>query len=396
LSAAEPLRILLVCHYYPPHVGGIETVVQAEAERLVARGHEVTVLTSGTPGTVREGAGAQEGGGVRVVRVASWDVLEQRFGAPFPIFSPRLLVEAARLSRWANVVHVHDCFYLSSWSAAFWAVLRRRPLVLSQHVAVVEHPSAVIGAVQRLVYGTIGRMLIRRARSVFVINELVGAFVAGLGAEQGKIEILSNGVDAELFRPAADEAERARLRAGYGLPAERPLVLFVGRMVPKKGFGLALAARTPDFDLVVVGSGAAVGSGSAVDAEGRPGAHYLGARTAAEVAELMRASDLLVLPSTGEVFTLVVKEAMSSGLPVVTTDEPEYEKLGVERKGMALVPRTAESVRSAVLEILGDAELRERMSAYSLAYAAENFSWTGHVDALEERYLAVVGGGGAE
>jgi glycosyltransferase involved in cell wall biosynthesis len=136
-----------------------------------------------------------------------------------------------------------------------------------------------------------------------------------------------------------------------------------------------------------------VGSGSAAGAEDRPGVHYLGARTAAEVAELMRASDLLVLPSTGEVFTLVAKEAMSSGLPVVTTDEPEYEALGVDRKGMALVPRTAESVRAAVLEILGDSELRERMSAYSVAYAAANFSWTGHVDALEERYLAVVRGG---
>ncbi|HEX4791588.1 MAG TPA: glycosyltransferase family 4 protein [Actinospica sp.] len=381
MSADERLRVLLVCHYYPPHVGGIETVVQSEAERLVARGHDVTVLTSGTPGVV------WEGNGVSVVRVASWDVLEQRFDAPFPIFSPRLLLEAARLSRWAHVVHVHDCFYLSSWSAALWAVLTRRPLVLSQHVAVVEHPSALISTVQRLVYGTIGRMLIRRARTVFVINELVGAFVAGLGAAFGKVEILSNGVDGERFRPASDEAERARLRAEYGLPVERPLVLFVGRLVPKKGFELALAARTSDFDLVVVGSG------SPADAEGRPGVHYLGARTAAEVAELMRASDLLVLPSAGEVFTLVVKEAMSSGLPVVTTDEPEYEGLGVDRKGMALVPRTADSVRSSVLEVLGDSELRERMSAYSVAYAAANFSWTGHVDALEERYLAVVRGG---
>jgi len=54
---------------------------------------------------------------------------------------------------------------------------------------------------------------------------------------------------------------------------------------------------------------------------------------------------------------------------------------------------TAEAVRSAVLEILGDPEVRERMSTYSVGYAAANFSWTGHVDALEERYLAVVRGG---
>lgn len=380
MSTAKPLRCLLVCHYYPPHVGGIETVVQAEAERLAARGHEVTVLTSGTPGTVLEGS-------VRVVRVAAWNVLEQRAGAPFPLFSPRLLLEAVRRARRADVVHIHDCFYLSSWSAAFFAALWRRPLVLSQHVAVVEHPSALVSAVQRLVYETIGRMLIHRARAVFVINELVGGFVAGLGARPDKVRVLSNGVDGERFRPARDEAERAELRARHHLPADRPLALFVGRLVPKKGIDIAVeAARGEEFDLVVLGPGS-------LAAADQPGVHVLGSRGAAEVAELMRACDLLVLPTAGEVFTLAVKEAMSSGLPVVTTDEPEYEGLGVDRKGMALVPRTAEAVRAAILEILGDGVMRERMAAYSAGYAAENFSWTGHVDSLEEWYRAVAEGG---
>lgn len=379
MSTAEPLRILLVCHYYPPHVGGIETVVQAEAERLAARGHQVTVLTSGKPGTVMEGA-------VRVVRIAAWNVLERR-DAPFPLFSPRLAVAAGRLCGEADVVHIHDCFYLSSWITAFWSALRRRPLVLSQHVAMVEHPSVVVSTAQRLVYGSVGRLLIRRARAVFVINELVGGFAAGLGAGPDKVAILSNGVDADLFRPAADEGERARLRAGFGLPADRPLALFAGRLVPKKGIGVAVAARTPDFDLVVAGSG------SAEAVEGRPGVHFVGALAAREVAELMRACDLLVLPGSGEIFTLVMKEAMSSGLPVVTTDEPEYERLGVDRKGVALVPRTPEAVRTAVVGILDDPGSRERMSAYSTRYAAANFSWTGHVDALEARYLSVVRGG---
>ena len=379
-----PQRILLVCHYYAPHIGGIELVVQAEAERLAAAGHEVVVLTSAPK------SGDCVENGVRVVRVAAWNGLEDRLGVPFPFFSPRILGRALRLARWADVVHVHDCFYLSSWSAGLGSLLTRTPMVLSQHVAVVDHPSFAVSAVQKLVYGTVGRALLRRARRVFVINEYVGRFVTGLGAAPAKLVVLSNGVDGERFRPAADAGERAKLRAAYGLPDdERPLVLFVGRLVPKKGIDIAVEALDGVADLVTVGSGDA----SAVT--GRPGVHHLGSRQPEEVAEIFRSCDLLVLPTTGEVFPLVVREAMSTGLPVVTTNEPDYTALGVDPDGMAQVPRRAEAVREAVRDLLADAARRDRMRAYSLEYAREHFSWSEHLDLLTSHYRDVAVGGGA-
>jgi len=380
----RPRRILLVCHYYAPHIGGIENVVQSEAERLAALGYEVTVLTSGSRG------GESVENGVRVVRVAAWNAAEDRLGVPFPLFGPRILTRALRLARWADLVHVHDCFYLSSWSAGIGALLARKPMVLSQHVALVAHPSALVTAGQRLVYAVAGRALIRRARRVFVINEHVGAFVTGLGAPAARLVVLSNGVDPDRFRPVADAAERADLRARYALPADRPLALFVGRLVPKKGIGIAVDAVAPEFDLVVVGSG------DAAALAGRSGVHHLGSLQPERAAEVFRACDVFVLPTTGEVFPLVVKEAMSSGLPVVTTDETDYDGLGVDRKGMALISRDATAVREAVLGILADPAVRERMSGYSLDYAGENFSWSEHLELLTAHYSAVEGTGGGD
>lgn len=380
-TAAFPRRILLVCHYYAPHVGGIEIVVQAEAERLAALGHEVTVLTS----CVRTGAerpGVSHEGGVRVVRVAAWNGLEDRVGVPFPVFSPRLLATALRLARQADIVHVHDCFYLSSWSAGLAAALARRPLVLSQHVAMVDHPSAAVRTVQRLVYGVAGRALIRRAKRVFVINDYVARFVASLGAGAAKVVVLSNGVDAERYRAAADSAEREVLRKEYGLPLDRPLALFVGRLVPKKGIDVALGARTARFDLVVVGSG------DAALVDGRPGVHFLGSRPPRQVAELFRACDLCVAPTTGEIFPLVVKEAMSTGLPVVTTDEADYAALGAETGGLVLVPREPTAVGAAIEAILADPQAHARMSEQARAYAQQHFSWNEHLDLLRENYRA--------
>ena len=377
-ASVKSLRVLLVCHYYPPHLGGIENVVRDEAVRLVELGHEVVVLTSGDrSSTVDED-------GVTVVRVAAWNGLEERVGIPFPVLSPSLLVRAMRWAGWADVVHVHDCFYITSWSAGLASVFRRTPVVVTQHVAMVDHPSAAVTLVQKLVYGVAGRALVRRARRAFTINEHVARFVGGLGAGADKVVVLENGVDGRLFRPAEDAAERSRIRERYGLPLDRNLVLFVGRLVPKKGIDLLLEAADPSYDLVVVGSG---------DAEalsGRQGVHYLGGQPTEAVAEIYRACDVFALPTTGEVFTLVVKEAMSAALPVVTTDEPGYARYGLNPSDLALVPRDAVSVRTALAGIVGDDALRTEMSGAARKFAAERFSWPEHMDTLVRHYRSVV------
>ncbi len=78
-NGLPPLSVLLVCHYYPPHVGGIEEVARAEAQGLAAEGLAVTVLTS-SPGAAAAGTADP---GVRVVRVPALNSFE-RFGVPFP------------------------------------------------------------------------------------------------------------------------------------------------------------------------------------------------------------------------------------------------------------------------------------------------------------------------
>lgn len=387
-ATAGALRILLVCHYYPPHVGGIENVVHDEAVRLAELGHQVTVLTSARRTSVVEEVD-DDGNRVRVVRIASWNGAERRAGVPFPILSPRLLPRMLRWVRWADVVHVHDCFYLTSWAAGLAAAVARVPLVLTQHVAMVDHPSRAVTAAQKLVYDTAGRALLRRAATVFTINEYIARFVGRFGAAPGKVVVLGNGVDGQLFRPAADDSERARLREEFGLPADRVLALFVGRLVPKKGIDLVLAAldaADPAFDLVVVGSG------DAAPLRGRERVHLLGEQPARAVARIYRACDLFVLPTTGEVFPLVVKEAMSAGLPVVTTDEPDYAHYGLDSEGVALVRREPDAVRRAVAAIAVDGALRERMGSYAAQYAAKRFSWSEHVTTLVRHYRSAVAG----
>ncbi|MPY58699.1 glycosyltransferase family 4 protein [Streptomyces spongiae] len=373
------MRALLVSHYYPPHVGGIEYVVRQEAVRLAAHGVEVTVLTSG------ERSGTRDEEGVRVVRVAAWNGAE-RAGVPFPLLSPRLLTTALRLARRADVIHVHDCLYLTSWAAGLAALLTRTPHVVTQHVALVQHPSAVVRGVQRAVYAVAGRALLRRARMVLTLNATVADFVRRYGARPERARHLANGVDTELFRPAASDEEQALARKRFGLPGDRPLVLFVGRLVPKKGCDLLLAAQDDSFDLVFVGDG------DAGALAGRPGVHHLGALPPQELAEAYRACDVFALPSTAEGFPLTVQEAMASGLPVVTTDDPGYAPYRLDPTCVTLLPRDAGVLRSALSALAGDGPKRTHMGRYSREYATTAFAWEEHVSTLVQCYRDVTDG----
>jgi glycosyltransferase involved in cell wall biosynthesis len=371
-------RVLLVSHYYPPHIGGIENVVRNEAGHLRRAGVEVTVLTSGAR-TVTE-----DDDGVRVVRIAAWNLLEKRAGVPFPLLSPRVWPTAVRWARWADVVHVHDCLYVTSWAAGLAAGLTRTPHVLTQHVAVVEHPSRVVRAVQRGVYRLAGRGLLRRARRVLVVNGRVAEFVTDQGARPSTVRLLANGVDTDTFRPPASDQERRAARLRFGLAQDRVLVLFVGRLVPKKGYDLLLAAADPAYDLVFAGDGS-------VSTSDRPGVHHLGALPPEQLAELYRAADVFALPSAAEGFPLTVQEAMASGLPVVTTDDPGYAPYGLDRTRVRLLPREVPALRSALSELTGDEELRAAMGRYSRTCATEGFAWPEHTVRLRAHYLGADG-----
>lgn len=375
-----PRRVLLVTHYYPPHVGGIEYVAQNQARQLTGAGLDVAVLTSspgGWPGT------ATGPDGVAVTRVPAWNGFE-RWGVPFPVFSPSILVRAARLVRAADVVHVHDVLYSSSWLVALWCWLLRTPLVVTQHVQLVAHDRRAVEYVQRAVYGTLGRLTLRRARSVSVLNAGVRAFVQRLGVPPTRVTVLPNGVDADQFAPV-EPVRKAALRTALGLPSDGTLALFVGRLVPKKGFHLLLSAASDRYTLVIVGGDRP--GGLAPDQR----VVFLGALPPDQVRLAYQACDLFVLPSEAEGFPLTVQEAMASGLPVVTSDDPGYAVYGFDRTGIRLIRRDAAAVRDALTTLAADPAERARMAAYSLAYAGQNFRWPAHVQRLRALYAAALG-----
>jgi glycosyltransferase involved in cell wall biosynthesis len=367
------VRILFASHYALPHLGGIEVAIDALAAELARRGHEVCHVASGATRPYEHGPPPSA---YRLVRVPAFNAAEQRLGVPYPVFAPRLLPVLRREVARAGVVHGHGVLYQSA-ALALWLARRapHRPVrAATEHVGHVAYTSPVLDAVQRAAFATLGRATARNAQGLVVLNAKVEEELRRLAPGRPVVRI-ANGVDARRYRPPAP-GERAALRAGLGWDDGRPRVLFVGRLVAKKGLGHALAAAAEAagaWELVVAGPG-----------DPPPGlppaARILGPQPPGRVAALYRAADAFLLPSRGEGFPITAQEAMASGLPVVLAADPAYAPyVAGAGPGVRLAGTEPGPLAAAVAAALADPEAGPRAAAH----ARRAFSWASAADEHE-------------
>lgn len=357
-------RILFLSHYALPHLGGIEVVIDALARQFARAGHQVVHVASASSREGEEEA-APMPGAYEVIRIPAVNTLEAYAGVPWPLFGPSLVPVLRHQIARADVVHGHGLLYLSSALGLLAARRTQAVRVLTEHVGHVHYDNWILDRIEAAAIGSLGRRVARAAEGIVFLNDKVRGEMAAL-APAAKLVCIPNGVDIERYRPPAP-GERERLRRGFGWD-ERPRVLFVGRLVRKKGIELVVAAAARLAGracFVVAGPG---------HLEPTSNVEILGTLPPARIAELYRAADVFFLPSRGEGFPLVVQEAMASGLPVVLSDDPSYAPYLVDEGTRTAAPDVQALVQA--LEPLLDAEVRGRAGAAAAGKARADFSWT--------------------
>ncbi|MGH8746762.1 MAG: glycosyltransferase, partial [Burkholderiales bacterium] len=228
-AAHPPVKVTLVTHYFPAHRGGVEAVAWELASRLAAGGAaDITWFASDTD------TAPQDAPGLRCVPARACNLVERRLGFPFPLWSPAALARVWGAVRAGDVVHLHDCLYLPNIVA--WAAARvaRRPVVITQHVGRIPFRNPLLRAILAGANRLLGKLLLGSAsRTVFVSDVVLRYFEGFVRFRRTPIR-MANGVGTAIFHPA-DEAERIRLRARLAGDPDRPLLLFAGRFVEKKG-----------------------------------------------------------------------------------------------------------------------------------------------------------------
>jgi glycosyltransferase involved in cell wall biosynthesis len=300
-------HILLVTHFYAEHRGGIEIVARNLGEAMVEGGiGEITWCASDV--NLPEGPFPE---GLACVPMRTLNVVEDKLHVPYPLWGPGSLWKLWRASGNADVVHLHDFFYMGNVSAFVFAKLRGKPVVITQHIGFVPYQSALLRLILGTVNATLGKVLLSGADQVVYISETVLDYFQGRIRYRRPARFIPNGVDTEMYTPGSDE-ERSAVRKDFGIPQDSPMFLFVGRFVEKKGLHILeeLVKRVPEATWCFAGWGP-------MDPEdwNADNVRVIKGRSGAELAEVYRAADLLVLPSVGEGFPLVIQEAMACGTP---------------------------------------------------------------------------------
>lgn len=302
------MRLLLASAYYESHRGGIEIVAGRLARELQRLGAKVTWLASNASPAPVEDAGCG-----RIRALSAWNITERHLGVPLPLPGLSAVSTLWREVRDSDAVLLHDSLYPTNVVAMLAARWYSKPVVLTQHIAAVPYKNPVLRAVMATANALIARPMLATADQVVFISATVADHFARLPFGR-PTRLIFNGVDSAVFQLPASGFDRRVTRTRLGMPADKPVALFVGRFVEKKGLHLIerLARRRPDVTFALAGWGP-------IDPQAwrLPNVLVLSDLEGASLVPLYQSSDLLLLPSIGEGLPLVIQEALACGLPVI-------------------------------------------------------------------------------
>ncbi len=375
------MKILYISDVYFPRINGVSTSIRTFVKQMQSLGHEVHLIAPDyAVGTEDE----------------SWI---KRIPARNIYFDPE-----DKLMKWGAVmqklpelrrenydlIHVHTPF-VAHYLGLRLARELHVPCVETYHTFFEDYLHHYLPWIPKLIARGIARSISKRqCNAVDAIVAPSAPMLSVLRAYGVKAaaEVIPTGLQEHSFKEADGEAFRVK----YGIPLDRPMLLFVGRVAFEKNIGFllemtkVLIEQHPDALLVVAGQGPAekslhkqaadLGLDSNIKFIG-----YLDRNT--ELNACYQAADIFVFSSKSETQGLVLLEAMAQGTPVVAIAELGTASILIEGRGALIAPDNIEGFADKVHYLLKYPQDRYDLGKAALTYATEN--WTAKLQA--ERML---------
>jgi len=392
------VQILNVAQTYFPYLaeGGRPVKVRTLSRQLARRGHKVTVLTaylgqkdwlSGVPAPDKCAIG--------------WRAIENE-------------VEAVYLPTWAryrtltinpglmgfcrnnlgrfDLVHFYGLYDLMGPTVSYFCRRQGIPYVIEPMG--MYRPIDRNLRLKRLWHRVLGDRFLQNAAQIIATSEMERDELLHEGVSPEKLAVRYNGIDEDA---SASPPSRGSFRAKWRISSNEPLILFLGRLIPRKGADVlidAFSQACPEFGrLVIAGPEGEAGylaylKRHAVESGAATRVLFTGPLYGEEKKAVLADADLFVLPSRYENFANSAAEAIGCGLPVIVTESCGICSLIDGRAGLVIGPEQ-NALAAALYRLLSDRPLYTRFKVGCPGVAGQ-LSWEHLTEQMEGYYMDIL------
>lgn len=388
------MKILHIVSAFPPAYayGGAVKVAYEMSKSLAHIGHEVTVYTTDVFDQHHRYTGNDQMDGIEVCRFKN---ISNRitYGGGIS-FAPKLISAVKENIQNYDLVHSHEYRSTEAVAVYYYAHKLGIPYIIQAHGQL----STEVGKIRfkKAFDEIVGNNILRSATGLVAVSKSEIKQYLEMGVEQNNINLIPNGISIYSHQ---DFLSSRGFREHYGI-REKHIILYVGRLHKRKGidfliraFNLLLRSRGgDDVALVIVGPDDGYRSilENLVEQLGLSGkVRIIG--YVPSLADVYRDADVLVYPSTFEIFGLVPFEALLCGTPVIVTDDCGCGEI-IKEAGCGYlvhygdVAGLSEMIRYA----LEHPEENEKMVEAGRRYIREHLAWEKVVEQVEMMYKGCV------
>jgi len=370
------MRILQLGRFYPPDLGGIETVLFEIVEGLNASDIACDVLCSNKVNRLD----ISNFGSYKVTRAPSLTHILST------AISPSLFLLLKKMIGNYDIIHLHHPDPMAT--LALLACHSEKKIIVHWHSDIVRQKFALI------FFRPIQEMLLRRCDKIIVTSKNYLDSSPDLVKFKMKAEIVPIGIDADM---SVNEQKIKELRSKF---RNKTVIFSLGRHVYYKGFDFLIDAATylnDKFVIVIGGEGPLTPSlRKQVEAKGLKSVIYFtGKIPASEIHSYFELCDIFCLPSVerSEAFGVVLLEAMSLGKPIVATNIPGSGVNWVNQDnetGLNVTPQNPKELADAFVKISSDPNVRQKFSEQSKSRYLRKFTREAMVGQLISLYSRVM------
>jgi len=370
------MRVLVVFHYWSSPEVQYETF-----RRLAEHGHEVIAIHAGVYSSFSVDKPYER------VTVYSLPYVDFSFKGKITPKYP-LFIGLNRLLRSLeyDVMIIASHLFLTAVQALRIALKMDKPTILGVH-GVYAHRGPVLNSIQRIYLRTVARWIFKKVDIIRCLTLEDAQEVMRYGAPSGKIRIIPNPINTDLFKPRIKRVENT--------------LIWTGRMVPEKGLRYLIEAMNilvhkyghRDVHLLLIGAGPqqSLLFRMVKKYQLNNNVNFLGWLPRRKVAEYLSKATLFVFPSLREGMPFSLLEALSSGLPAVGSNVPGVRSLIIHKhNGLLVPPKDPTSLARAIAYLLKHRDLRLEMSKNARKYVMANFSYQRVLPLMEQLYTEAI------